>query len=148
MSARGSVFYLAAAVGAVAGFVAGFAVARWNFERKSRVKHIVCLRFAPGTSPAAKSAVVDKFRAMAASIPGVLSFEGGRNSSGEGLSAPHGAPAATDAATHIFTLTFASEADVQAYLVHEAHVSFVGELLPQLASEGSVFVADYTPGSF
>ena len=147
MAARSNNVLIAATAGAVTGFL--FAGALFTLlPRKPAVKHIVCLRFLPGTEESVTRGVVEKFRAMAARVPGVLSFEGGRNSSSEGLSAPHGAPAASDAATHIFTLTFASEAAVREYLVHEAHVAFVAELLPLLAPEGRVFVADYTPGVF
>ena len=56
-----------------------------------------------------------RFRALHGLVPGIDAFEWGTNSSPEGLSHGH---------SHAFTLTFASEAARDAYLVHPQHRAF------------------------
>jgi hypothetical protein len=113
---------------------------------KMVVNHVVCLRFRESASAAEIADIVAGFRALAhVEALRCTSFEGGVNSSAEGLSAPFGAPSAGAGATHIFLLKFATAEDVSAYRLHDAHTAFVAKLRPLLAADGGVFVADFKP---
>ncbi len=59
---------------------------------------------------------VHRFCALPAAIDLIVAFEWGTNVSPEGLAQGY---------THCFQLTFANEADRDAYLVHPAHREFV-----------------------
>lgn len=67
-------------------------------------------------------------------MPGLLSFAGGANTSGEGLSRGY---------THSFAVTFESAAARDGYLPHPAHVeakAFIGE---RLEGADAVCVMDF-----
>lgn len=61
----------------------------------------------------------------------IVDYEWGTNVSPEGLN---------DGFTHCFLVTFASKADLEAYLPHKAHQDFVNLLKPHLEK---VLVVDY-----
>jgi hypothetical protein len=67
-------------------------------------------------------------------IPGILSFEQGRNHSPEKLD---------QGFTHVYLVTFSSVAARDAFLPHPEHKKF-GELLARLGVVDSVFVVDFT----
>ena len=71
------------------------------------------------------------FRELKTKIPGITSLEWGTNVSPE----KH-----DKGFTHCFILTFASDKDRDAYLVHEDHKAFGRVLGPVL---GDVFVIDF-----
>ena len=79
------------------------------------LRHVVLFRFKESTSQADKNKIADAFRALPAKISEIRSFEWGTNVSVENLS---------QGFTHCFVLTFASERDRDAYLVHPAHKEF------------------------
>ncbi len=75
--------------------------------------------------------IEDAFRALPGKITAVRDFEWGVNVSPENLSQGY---------THCFFVTFASEADRDAYLPHPAHKAFGAVLGPHL---GKALVLDY-----
>ncbi len=83
------------------------------------LRHVVLFAFKTDASLEAVDAVVAGFGRLPAEIPGIAAYEWGTNASPEGLN---------DGFTHCFTLSFASDADRDAYLVHPAHQRFVGTL--------------------
>ena len=95
------------------------------------LRHVVIFAFKPNSSSEEIDAVIRQFGTLPSAIPGIAGYEWGTNVSPEGLN---------DGFTHCFTLTFASDADRDAYLVHPAHQAFVAVLLPTLARS---LVLDY-----
>ncbi len=85
----------------------------------SSLRHVVLFAFKDGASQSAIDAVVGGFGELPAAIPGIAAYEWGTNVSPEGLNKGF---------THCFTLTFMSDADRDAYLVHPAHERFVSTL--------------------
>ncbi len=97
----------------------------------SCLRHVVLFAFKNTATADEVASIVSQFGTLKSAIPGIVSYEWGTNVSPEGLN---------DGLTHCFTLTFASNQDRDAYLVHPAHQQFVDVLLPRL--ERSV-VVDY-----
>ena len=97
----------------------------------SFLRHVVIFAFKPEATTGEVDTVIQGFGTLKAVIPGIVGYEWGTNGSPEGLN---------DGFTHCFTLTFASDADRDAYLVHPAHQAFVAVLLPTLARS---LVLDY-----
>lgn len=95
------------------------------------LRHVVIFAFKPESSTEEVDAVIRQFGTLQSAIPGIAAYEWGTNVSPEGLN---------DGFTHCFTLTFSSDADRDAYLVHPAHQAFVAVLLPTLARS---LVLDY-----
>lgn len=83
------------------------------------LRHVVLFAFKADAGQDAIDAVVSDFGKLPAEIPGITAYEWGTNVSPEGLN---------NGFTHCFTLTFGSDADRDAYLVHPAHERFVGTL--------------------
>ena len=81
----------------------------------TKLRHVVLVGFKHGASGAQVDELVARFRALHGLVPDIDAFEWGTNSSPEGLNHGH---------THAFTLTFASEAARDAYLVHPQHRAF------------------------
>jgi Stress responsive A/B Barrel Domain len=96
-----------------------------------RLRHVVLLRFQPGTVSADVQRVEQAFAALPQQIAQVQSLAWGINESPEGLD--HGY-------THCFTLHFADAAARDAYLVHPAHQAFSALARPHLAE---VLVIDH-----
>ncbi|MGD9127821.1 MAG: Dabb family protein [Planctomycetia bacterium] len=96
-----------------------------------KLRHVVLFKFKEGTSQEDIQKVVDAFSALPEKIPQIADFEWGTDISPEGKSKGF---------THCFFLTFANEADRDAYLPHPAHKAFGDVLRPH--SE-DVFVVDY-----
>jgi NOL1/NOP2/fmu family ribosome biogenesis protein len=77
---------------------------------------VVLFGFKPGANEARIDELVARFKALKSLVPEIEAFEWGVNNSPEGLHQGH---------THAFTLTFAGEAERDAYLVHPHHRAFV-----------------------
>ena len=90
----------------------------------SRVlRHDVLFKFKPTATPEQIKTVVDAFRALPGKIDGIKGFEWGTDVSPEKLS---------QGFTHVFFLTFHSDGDRDAYLIHPAHKEFGALLGPYL----------------
>lgn len=79
------------------------------------LRHVVLFGFTSGTTETETDEIVKRFAALRESVPDVVAFEWGRNSSPEDLNPE---------LTHCFQLTFRSNAARDAYLVDPAHVVF------------------------
>lgn len=100
-------------------------------EKKEAVKelrHIVMFKF---SSEEAAKEISEAFVNLEKEIDLIKGFEWGTNVSNENLD---------KGLTHAFTLTFHSQEDLDAYIVHEAHKGFVAKLGDKVAD---VCVFDY-----
>lgn len=95
------------------------------------LRHVVMFKF-KDTSPTSDiKKVEDAFRALSGKISTIKDFEWGTNNSPENLN---------QGLTHCFLVTFSSEKDRDAYLIHPDHKAFVEVLKPHL---DKVTVIDY-----
>jgi hypothetical protein len=99
--------------------------------KSKKLLHVVAFKFKPSASQVQIQQVVDEFRALKKKISQVKSLEWGLNVSPE----KH-----DKGFTHGFLLSFASEKDRDAYLVHPEHKAF-GKLVGPVLDD--VFVIDY-----
>ena len=97
-------------------------------------RHVVLFRFKPELAEDVIRAVEVAFQALCKSLPFVLSFEGGRNSSPENLN---------DGFTHCFIVTFAAASGRDEYLPHPEHQAFCRKYLDPHIEK--VCVVDYDP---
>ena len=95
------------------------------------LRHVVLFKFKDEASESDVQSVVDAFLELPNQIDAIQDIEWGTNNSPEGLSQEF---------THCFFLTFASEADRDAYLPHPDHKAFGSLLGPHL---DKVLVVDY-----
>ena len=102
---------------------------------QAAVRHVVVFKFKPEATPAQIQQVTDAFRTLATTIPGVTAFEDGVNNSPENKN---------QGFTHVYTVTFESEAARNAYLPHAEHRKF-GQLLASSGIFVDAFVVDYVP---
>jgi len=116
---------------AAAVFSFGNAVGQQETPEPKLLRHVVMLQFKGTSSDADVQSVVDAFRELPSKVKQIADFEYGTENSPEGLA---------DGLTHIFLVTFNSEADRAAYLPHPAHLAFVEVLKPHLEK---VTVVDY-----
>ena len=93
--------------------------------------HVVTFKFKPDATKPQIDAVVAAFRDLKKKVPGIQELTWGTNVSPENLNKGF---------THAFILSFASDKDRDAYLVHPDHVAF-GKLLGPILAD--VFVIDY-----
>lgn len=100
------------------------------------VRHVVVFKYRPEATPDQIRQVTDAFRDLQKTIPGITAFEHGVNNSPEKRNLGF---------THVYLLTFESEAARDAYLPHPEHKKF-GELLGRLGILADAFVVDYVPG--
>lgn len=100
-------------------------------SRKAKLQHVVSFKFKDSATKEQIKAVEESFRALKTKIPQIEGLQWGLNNSPEGLNKGF---------THCWILTFASEADRDAYLVHPDHQEFGKGLKPVLAD---VFVVDF-----
>ncbi len=110
-----------------------FAAMITNAAAAEKVRHVVCFKFKPTASAEDIKKVEEAFQALKQKIPLIVSLEWGTNVSKENKDKGF---------THCFLLTFKSEADRDAYIVHPAHKAFGGLVHPVLED---VFVVDYSP---
>lgn len=95
-------------------------------------RHVVLFKFKDSSSEADVKKIEKAFAALkSVSALKIVDYEWGKNVSPEGLD---------DGFTHCFFVTFASKADLEAYLPHKAHQDFVSLLKPHL---DKVLVVDY-----
>lgn len=95
------------------------------------LRHVVMFKFKDSVSKEEIEAVEKAFVDLKDDIPMIRSLEWGTNVSPEGIN---------QGFTHCFLLTFASEADRDAYLPHPAHKAFGNMLEPVI---DKVMVIDY-----
>jgi len=100
-------------------------------DPKSELLHVVSFKFKDTASAADIEKVEKAFRALKDQIPLIKKLVWGKNNSPEGLN---------KGCTHAWVLTFTSEADRDAYLIHPDHKKFGGLVGPLLAD---VFVVDF-----
>ena len=110
--------------------------AQTNMENKNPagnalLRHVVLFKFKDNADPKGVQTVIDAFKELPGKIDLIKDFEWGTNNSPEHLN---------QGLTHCFFLTFASEKDRDAYLVHPAHKAFGNVLKPYL---DKVTVIDY-----
>jgi len=102
-----------------------------NAHAADRLQHVVSFKF-KSTATAQDITKVEKaFQALKQSIPQIVACEWGTNVSKEKKDKGF---------THCFILTFKSEADRDAYIVHPEHKAF-GKLVGPLLDD--VFVIDF-----
>jgi hypothetical protein len=89
---------------------------------KKVLRHVVMFGWKAGTSNDSISKIVSAFKALPSKIDLIKDFEYGTNNSPEKL---------TNGLTHCFLLSFKSEADRNAYLIHPAHKAFGAQLKPK-----------------
>jgi hypothetical protein len=80
------------------------------------LRHIVLYKFKDDLRPEQVQEVVEAFAGLPKKIATIVGFEAGTNVSGEGKS---------QGLTHAFVVSFRSEKDRDAYLVHPAHLEYV-----------------------
>lgn len=100
-------------------------------NNKQVLRHVVMFGWKEGTDPAHINKIVNAFGNLPDKIALIKSFEWGTNNSPENLN---------QGLSHCFLLTFNSEADRDAYLIHPDHKAFVALLNP---SPDKVTVFDY-----
>lgn len=116
----------------IIGFVCGLVT--WVAEaqgKNSRLLHVVSFKFKEAATKEQIKEVEDGFRALKGKIPEIVSLEWGTNVSPEKLDKGF---------THCWVLSFKSDKDRDAYLVHPDHKKFGAMLGPVL---GDVFVIDF-----
>ena len=95
------------------------------------LRHVVLFKFKDSSQPEDVKKVEDAFAGLSKKISLIKDFEWGTNNSPENLN---------QGLTHCFLVTFASEKDRDAYLIHPEHQKFVEVLKPHL---DKVTVLDY-----
>lgn len=97
----------------------------------SLLRHAVLFSLDKDSDPDGVKGVEEAFAALPGKIPQIYGYEWGTNNSPEGLEKGF---------THLFFVTFKSEADRDAYLIHPDHLAFVEFSKPQIKD---VLVLDY-----
>lgn len=98
------------------------------------IRHIVALRFKPGTTGQTKASLYGDLAALQALVPGILAFHAGPNVTVEPLSRGF---------DDLFCFDFRDAAVREAYLIHPAHQAVGARIVA--ATEGGaegVFVFD------
>ena len=103
--------------------------------KKEPVRHVVVFKYKQGTTEEQIRQVTNAFWDLKNTIPGIVSFEYGVNSSPE---------AKNQGFTHVYLLTFVDAKARDTYLPHPEHKKF-GALLAKLGILEDVFVIDYAP---
>ncbi|MCF7669861.1 MAG: Dabb family protein [Verrucomicrobia bacterium] len=93
--------------------------------------HVVALKFKDDASKEDITKAINAFKELKTAIPEIVSIQNGKNNSPEFLNKGF---------THCFVLTFKSEKDRDAYLVHPDHKAF-GKILGPVVED--VFVIDF-----
>ena len=117
---------------AVSFIMMGAIVAQAQSKTESKVlRHVVLFKFKDASTPEDVKKVEAAFADLAAKLPLIKGYEWGKNNSPENLN---------QGLTHCFLLTFSSDKDRDAYLVHPDHKAFGKILGPHL---DKVTVVDY-----
>ena len=113
---------------------AGMTTEAADKKKTKQLRHFVCFKYKAEASKAKIAGVEEAFAALENKITEIKAFEKGTNNSPEGLNKGF---------KHCYQITFGSEKDRDAYLVHPAHKKFV-ELVGPVVED--VFVVDYWAG--
>ena len=97
-------------------------------------RHVVLFQFRSTVDEPTIRTIEKAFAEFATSLPFVVGFEGGRNSSPEGLN---------QGLTHCFIVSFGSPADRDAYLPHPAHQAFCRRYVDPYVEKACV--VDFAP---
>jgi hypothetical protein len=117
---------------AVSFVMLGALVAKAQFKTEARVlRHVVLFKFKDTSTPEDVKKVEAAFAELPKKLSVIKGYEWGMNNSPENLN---------QGLTHCFLLTFSSEKDREAYLVHPDHKAFGKILGPHL---DKVTVVDY-----
>ncbi len=100
-------------------------------NQQAVLRHVVLFKFKDSSTEADVAKVEKAFADLPSKIEEIRDYEWGTNNSPEGLN---------QGLTHCFLLTFASEEDRDAYLIHPDHKAFGSVLRPHL---DKVTVIDY-----
>lgn len=100
-------------------------------DQSKLLRHVVLFKFRDTATPGDVKKVETAFAGLSKKIALIKQFEWGTNNSPENLN---------QGLTHCFLVTFTSEKDRDAYLVHPEHQAFVEILKPHL---DKVTVIDY-----
>ena len=100
-------------------------------KKAKQLRHFVCFKYKAEASKEKIAGVEKAFAALEKKITEIKAFEKGTNNSPEGLNKGF---------KHCYLITFGSEKDRDAYLVHPAHKEFVKVVGPVVED---VFVVDY-----
>ena len=103
-------------------------------KKAKQLRHFVCFQYKAEVAKAKIAEVEKAFVALEKKIDEIKAFEKGTNNSPEGLNKGF---------KHCYLITFESEKNRDAYLVHPAHKKFVELVGPVLED---VFVVDYWAG--
>ncbi len=110
---------------------AGMTTEAADKKKAKQLRHFVCFKYKAEASKAKIAGVEEAFAALENKITDIKAFEKGTNNSPEGLNKGF---------KHCYLITFGSEKDRDAYLVHPAHKEFVKVVGPVVED---VFVVDY-----
>ncbi len=113
---------------------AGMTTEAADKKKAKQLRHFVCFKYKAEASKEKIAEVEKAFVALGKKITEIKAFEKGMNNSPEGLNKGF---------KHCYMITFESEKDRDAYLVHPAHKKFVELVGPVLED---VFVVDYWAG--
>jgi len=113
---------------------AGMATEAEYKKKAKQLRHFVCFKYKAEATKAKIAEVEKAFAALEKKIKEIKAFEKGLNNSPEGLNKGF---------QHCYLITFDSEKDRDAYLVHPAHKKFVDLVGPVVED---VFVVDYWSG--
>jgi hypothetical protein len=102
-----------------------------NARAADRLQHVVSFKFKPTATAQDITKVEEAFRALKQSVTQIAAFEWGTNVSKEKKDKGF---------THCYILTFKSQQDLDAYIVHPEHKAF-GKLVGPLLDD--VFVIDF-----
>lgn len=100
-------------------------------DKQKLLRHVVLFGWKEGTDSTDIKKIIEAFKKLPSQISQIKTFEWGTNNSPENLN---------QGLTHCFFVTFSSEKDRDAYLVHPAHKAFVDLLKP---APDKVTVLDY-----
>src|SRR5437588_4210716 len=102
-----------------------------NTHAADKLNHVVSFKFKAAAAPADIKKVEAAFEALKKKIPGIVNLEWGTNVSKENKDKGF---------THCFILSFKSEKDRDAYIVHPEHKAF-GKIVGPVVED--VFVIDF-----
>lgn len=98
------------------------------------IRHVVLIRFEAATPDDERERVISALRALRDSVPGMLAFAAGANTSVEGLDRGY---------THAFSIDFDSEAARDAYLEHPDHKAAGARLVALAGGIDRILVVDF-----
>jgi hypothetical protein len=102
-----------------------------NASAADKLQHVVCFKFKSTATPQDLKKVEKAFQGLKGKIPQIVALEWGTNVSKENKDKGF---------THCFILSFKSEKDLDAYIVHSEHKAF-GKIVGPLLDD--VFVIDF-----